>query len=78
MEVAQMLYTVEPFRGKLGGQPWRWKSLARQASDFLDNAHEGLRGNYQKATGENAAYDHRDALVQATEHCQMLCRTTER
>lgn len=38
-EVARMLYAVRPFKRELWLDEHRWKSLARQAFDFLDNLH---------------------------------------
>ena len=39
-EVARMLYSLAPFNRELWRDEFRWRSLARQAFEFLDNLHK--------------------------------------
>lgn len=56
-EVAQMFYAVAPFKRELWNEEYRWKSLARQAFDFLDNLHEACEeiAEQRKKQGEHYA-----------------------
>ena len=59
-EVARMLYTVAPFRSELWRDEYRWKSLARQAFDFLDNLHVACE---QIAKQRRTMHEHYAALT---------------
>jgi hypothetical protein len=60
-EVARMLYALAPFKRELWSDEYRWKSLARQAFEFLDNLHKACDEIAGQRSALNAQYDHAEA-----------------
>lgn len=60
-EVARMLYALRSFKPELWRNEWRWKQLARQAFEFLDNLHKACDEIAGQRSALNAEYDHAEA-----------------
>ena len=56
MEVARMLYALAPFKRELWGETGRWRSLARQAYDFLDRLSAACAEIQKSRSAMDAAY----------------------